>query len=102
MDLTEEEIAKIVKHYKARRKYDTERYHNVNKKNPEFVAKNRQRAKDHYKKYGQKKKDAYAQNKVLLSARSSYRYYKRTDRIELFKTRHPEKYQLLVDNGVAV
>ena len=100
MDLTDEQITKIILSHKKRLEYDRKRYHEVNKKDPVFIAKNRQRAKEHYEKYGSKKRENYAQNREVLSARTSYRYYKRTNRLELFKTRHPEKYQMLVDKAI--
>ncbi len=97
MDLSDEQIKKIVEGHMKRLAYDRKRYHEVNKFDPEFIAKNRARAKAHYQEHGDKKRETYAKNKELLSARSSARYYKKTDRLELFKERYPEKYQLLVD-----
>ncbi len=97
MDLTDEQIKAIVERHVKRREYDKNRYHEVLKKDPDFIAKNRERAKAHYQQNGEKKRQVYAKNKELLSARSSARYYKKTDRLELFKEKHPEKYQLLLD-----
>lgn len=97
MDLSDEQIKKIVALHMKRLEYDRKRYHEVNKHDPDFIAKNRERAKAHYQQHGEKKRETYAKNKELLSARSSARYYKKTDRLELFKEKHPEKYQLLVD-----
>ena len=100
MDLTDEQITRIILSHKKRLEYDRKRYHEVNKFDPVFIARNRQRAKEHYQKYGNKKRENYAENKDVLSARSSYRYYNKTNRLELFKTRKPVKYQLLVDKGI--
>ena len=100
MDLTDEQIDRILESHKRRRAYDRHRYHTVLKYNPEFVKKNRLNARKHYEEKGQKKRDYYKTDKEYLSARASYRYYKRSNREELFKTRHPEKYALLVARGV--
>ncbi len=97
MDLSDEQIKRIVEQHKKRRAYDRKRYHEVSKNDPVFIAKNRERARLHYQQNGDKKRETYVKNKELLSARASARYYKRTDRLEVFKEKHPEKYQLLVD-----
>ncbi len=102
MDLTDEQIQKIIEQHKRRRAYDKERYHAVLKNDTAFVEKNRERARKHYEENAQKKLDNYAQNKDYLSARASYRYYMKTNRAELFKDKHPDKYQILVDRGVIV
>ena len=102
MDISDEEIQRILKLHQKRLAYDRKRYHEKLKHNPEFIAKNRQRANEHYKLHGQKKRLKYQEHRDLMNARSSYRYYKKTDRIELFKEKHPEKYQILVDNNDSV
>lgn len=101
MDLTQEEITRIIESHKRRREYDRNRYHSVLKHDPEFVKKNRHNARKHYEEKGQKKREHYAKDKAYLSARASYRYYKRSNREELFKQLHPQKYQLLVERGLS-
>ena len=60
MDLTAEQIARVLTNYKNKRIRETNYYHNVTKNKEEFKLKNRQRAKDHYANgYKEKKKQNY-------------------------------------------
>ena len=101
MDLTAEQIARVLTNYKNKRIRETNYYHNVTKNKEEFKLKNRQRAKDHYANgYKEKKKLNYENNKELQQTKSLYNYYKKNDKIEKFKEKHESKYQMLVDKGI--
>ena len=93
-------INKIIELYKKNRQRDKIKY--LKKKDdPEFILQNRLRAKTHYETvYKEKKKDNYEKNKVLLQTKSLFRYYKKNDKVEGFKNKYPEKYQLLQDHGI--
>ncbi len=101
MDLTAEQIARVLTNYKNKRIRETNYYHNVTKNKEEFKLKNRQRAKDHYANgYKEKKKQNYENNKELQQIKSLYNYYKKNDKIDKFKEKHEAKYQTLLDKGI--
>tara|TARA_R100001443_G_scaffold83783_1_gene90501 strand:- start:2006 stop:2320 length:315 start_codon:yes stop_codon:yes gene_type:complete len=98
MDLTATQIANILVNYKNKREREHKYYHDVTKHKEEFKIKNRERAKAHYDAgYKEKKKEKYQDNKELSKNISLYNYYKKTDRIDTFKERHQDKYDLLVE-----
>ncbi len=100
MDLTEQQIAKVLINYKNKREREKKYYHEVTKNKEEFKIKNRERAKNHYHNgYKDKKKEIYNDNKELLKSKSLFNYYKKKDKIDLFKEKHQEKFKILVDKG---
>ena len=99
VELTNEQIEKILNNYKAKRERENKYYHEVQKNNEEFKIKNRQRAKNHYEKNKEKKKENYESNKLFLQAKSLHNYYKKRENLETFKTKHEEKFNLLVDKN---
>ena len=101
MDLTAEQIARILTNYKNKRQRENKYYHEVIKNKEEFKIKNRQRAKDHYHNgYKDKKRENYSNNKELLKTKSLFNYYKRKDMIDVFKEKHEDKYKMLVEKGI--
>jgi|TARA_Y100000592_G_C5474625_1_gene321545 hypothetical protein len=100
MDLDEKQIQNILTNYKNKRIRENKYYHEVSKHKEEFKIKNRQRAKLHYENgYKEKKKINYENNKEFLKNKSLYNYYKRNDKIEVFKEKHKDKYDMLVDKN---
>jgi hypothetical protein len=100
MDLTAEQIARILTNYKNKRIRETKYYHEVTKNKEEFKIKNRERAKAHYYNgYKDKKKENYLNNKDFIKTKSLYNYYKRNDKIEIFKDKHEDKYKMLLEKG---
>jgi hypothetical protein len=100
MDLTADQIARILTNYKNKRERENKYYHEVTKNKEEFKIKNRERAKAHYQNgYKDKKKENYNANKDLLKTKSLFNYYKRKDKIESFKEKHEDKYKMLVEKG---
>ena len=103
MDLTEKQIEKVLNDYKKRRERENKYYHEVCKNNEEFKIKNRERAKNHYHQKGKDmKKEQYEDNKEFIKSRSLYAYYKRRDKIDIFKEKHEDKYKILTDKGFLV
>jgi hypothetical protein len=101
MDLTAEQIARVLTNSKNKRERENKYYHEVTKNKEEFKIKNRQRAKAHYENgYKEKKKENYLNNKELLKNKSLFNYYKRNDKIEKFKEKHQDKYNMLVEKGL--
>ena len=100
-DLTDERIQKILNQYERKRVKEKERYERI-KDTDEFKSQNRNRAKTHYEKNKESKKLKYIENKEFMSARSSFAYYKRLDRLEEFKTKFPEKVKLLNERNINI
>ena len=101
MDLTADQIARVLTNYKNKRIRETNYYHNVTKNKEEFKLKNRQRAKDHYANgYKEKKKQNYENNKEFQQAKALYNYYKKNDKVDKFKEKHEAKYQMLIDKDI--
>lgn len=100
MDLTDEQIKKIIESYKKKRIRENKYYHETSKNKDEFVLKNRARAKAHYEKNRDKKIENYQQNKDFISAKNLFNYYKKKDNIDKFIEKHKEKYDLLKDKNI--
>lgn len=98
IDLTEQEIEKVLKSYKNKKEREKIRYEN-NKSDPEFIAKNRARAKNHYENNKDKYKLKYENNKDLMKARNSYYYYKGKNQLDKMKEKFPERVELLIFTG---
>ena len=93
---SEEQIQHIMKLYKQNRQKRKERYNKI-KDTEEFKIKNRERANKHYAENKDMKKKQYEENKEFVKARNNYLYYKKRDRVEDYKEKYPEKYQMLID-----
>lgn len=94
MEYSDEQIKHILNVYKTQREKDKINYQKK-KLNPDFVQKNRDRAKKHYIENKEKRMINYQLNKEIQKAKSSYHYYKKTNNIEKFKSKYPEKYNML-------
>tara|TARA_R110000737_G_scaffold157324_1_gene185849 strand:+ start:16899 stop:17210 length:312 start_codon:yes stop_codon:yes gene_type:complete len=103
MDLSEEQIDRILANYKKKRERENKYYHEVSKDNEKFKIKNRERAKSHYQRNGKEmKKERYESNREILQIKSLYNYYKKNDKIEIFKEKHETKYNILIEKGILV
>ena len=101
MDLTAEQIARVLTNYKNKRIRENKYYHEVTKNKEEFKIKNRERAKAHYDNgYKEKKRDNYTNNKDIIKNKALYNYYKRNDKIEVFKEKHEDKFKMLSEKGL--
>jgi len=97
MEYTDQQIKKILESHKNRTIKNKECYDAI-KDTEEFKALNRERVKNHYERIGKyKKKKNYNENRDLINSKQCYSYYKNINKIELFKTRHIDKYKLLLD-----
>ncbi len=94
MNYSENEIQNILRLYSKKKEYEKQRYELI-KDTDEFKIKNRLRAKNHYDNNKEKKLQKYQDNKEIMNAKSSYYYYKKTDKLEIFKEKNSEKYELL-------
>ena len=100
MDLTDEQINRILTNYKNKRIRENKYYHEVSKNDSEFKAKNRERAKNHYENgYKELRKTKYNDNKEIYKYKSLFQYYKKNDKIDIFKEKHIDKYDKLIEIG---
>tara|TARA_Y100000593_G_C4192874_1_gene277808 strand:+ start:232 stop:579 length:348 start_codon:yes stop_codon:yes gene_type:complete len=95
MEYTDEQISHILNVYKTQRERDKISYQKK-KLNPDFMQKNRDRAKKHYYDNKEKISNNYQLNKELQKAKSSYHYYKKRDNIDKFKKKYPDRYDMLL------
>jgi len=99
LNMDEQKIQKILDNHKKMLEKSKEQYHTVRKLDPMFMAENRQRANEWYKKNKDKRREHYQKNRDLLNSKTQYHYYKSRDSLHLFKQRHPEKYTKLIEVG---
>jgi len=98
----DDEIKKIIKLYEKNRQRDKLKYQRK-KDDPKFIEQNRQRAKNHYHdKYKDVKKDNYEKNKEFMKSRSLFYYYRRNDKVDLFKSKYPDKVKMLLNQGLVI
>ena len=92
---SEQDINHILTVYKNRKdSYKT--WYNKIKDTDEFKMKNRLRAKKHYiNGYKEKKAENYTEQLQLNRAKNSFRYYKNNNRIDEYKEKYPDRYELL-------
>tara|TARA_R110001592_G_scaffold309772_1_gene584232 strand:+ start:40 stop:381 length:342 start_codon:yes stop_codon:yes gene_type:complete len=89
-------IQKLLSNYKKKREYDYQIYHTQKKLDPIFMDKNRERAIKHYHDNKDKRKEYYEKNKDLHKCKNLYYYYKKNDRLDEFKSKYEDKYNILV------
>tara|TARA_R110000822_G_scaffold120899_1_gene254550 strand:- start:62 stop:367 length:306 start_codon:yes stop_codon:yes gene_type:complete len=99
MELSDIKIQQILKSYENKKIKEKQRYQII-KDSEEFIMKNRERAKAHYNNNKDIKKNNYNNNKDFLTARSQYYYYKKIDKLEMFKNKYPERYLILESNNI--
>ena len=93
--MNEETINRVILQYKKKKEKEYNNYHNKNKLDPDYMQKNKDRAKNHYNLNKEKRKESYSQNKDLVKARSSYYYYLKNNKIDTFKSKFPHHVELL-------
>ena len=94
-----ERIKKVLEQYERKRKKEKDRYQLI-KDTEDFKNKNRERARNHYGLNKENKKEKYENDKDFLSARSQYYYYRRNDKLEIFKEKYPNKVELLSQRNI--
>lgn len=97
--ITDEYIQKLVTDHKKKLQYHRDRYNTIRKHDETFMKKNRDRAKVHYENNKEKKKEYYESNKVLMNAKASYKYYLKNDKVDKFKEKYNDRYELLINSG---
>jgi len=98
MAFSQEKIEQLIKQYETHRAKERERYQ-LRKDDPEFIEKNRQRARDHYQKNKEKKRESYFKNKTYILYKNQYNYHKRKDNIAFFIKKYPDRHKYLIESG---
>lgn len=94
MEMSDEQTQKILSAYKHKRSKEKERYERL-RKDPEFIKKNRDRAKAYYLANKDKKKETYQLNAEIRGAKSLLNYYESQGRVDEFILKYPHKYALI-------
>lgn len=94
--MNEETINRVILQYKKKKEKEYNNYHDKNKLDPDYMQKNKDRAKNHYNLNKDKRKESYSQNKELVKARSSFYYYKKNNKLDTFKEKFPHHVELLI------
>ncbi len=98
--MDEEAINRVILQYKKKKEKEYNNYHNKNKLNPEYMQKNKERAKNHYNLNKENRKDSYNNNKELVKARSSFYYYKKNNKLDKFKEKFPHHVETLIKYNI--
>jgi len=96
---TDEQLNKLIESH--RRILDNrKKYYQKVKDKEDFKVQNRARSNEWYKNDDNKNKvkQRYEENKPYLRAKSSYLYYKKSNREEYFKEKFPERWELVKDD----
>jgi len=99
MEMSDEQIIQMMKRYKKGLETKKQLYHDVKKHDPDFIAKNRERARLHYEKNKEKKRQNYEKNKERNKLLNLFNYYKKKDMLDKLQDKYPEKYKQLQDMG---
>ena len=98
LDFSEIQIEKILNQYKNKKIKEKERYDKI-KDTEEYRLCSRERAKTNYLLTKDLRKQKYEDNKVMIKAKNSYNYYKKTNNNEKFKSKFPDRYEILLISG---
>jgi hypothetical protein len=97
--MEEQLIKKAIEQYKKKKANEYFNYHNKYKLSEEFMQKNKERANKHYHENKDKSKLRYENNKEFVKARSSYNYYKKNDKLDVFKSKFPDRVKILKEHA---
>ena len=92
--MSEDQTHKILEAYKRKRAQEKARYEKL-KADPEFILKNRARAKAYYIANRDKKAETYRMNKEIRGAKSLFHYYQSQGREDEFIEKYPHKHELI-------
>lgn len=88
----------LLNKYKRQLEYG-KKYYEKNKTDEVFIAKNRNRSKMYYENNIEKKRDYYKANVEDIKIKNNFQYYKKNNKIDIFKERHSDKYNRLIEIG---
>jgi|EP01046_Picozoa_sp_COSAG06_P009461 ribosomal protein S4 len=90
-----DQIVAILRAYEKARARERARYQEKLKDDPHYQEKNKARARAHYAKNKHKKREYYHSHREVINAKSLFRYYKRRGKAGDFKSKFPDKYELI-------
>ena len=99
--MTDEDIKKMVDFYKKQKERDRKRYEK-RRQNPEFMERNRQRARAHYQANKEAKKLKYENNRDFIGSRAHFYYYRNNNRVDEFIEKFPKKVSILENYGLII
>jgi len=97
--MSDDQITRMLERYKKGLETQKQKYHDIKKHDPEFIAQNRERARLHYEKNKEKKKQNYTRNKERNKLLSMFNYYNKKDMLDKLQEKYPDKYKQLQDMG---
>jgi hypothetical protein len=100
--MDENEINHIVAMYKKKREREYNNYHTKYKYDEDMVNSRRERSKLYYKNNADIKKQLYQENKDFHRARSSYYYYLKNKKLQVFHEKYKDRVKLLEERGFKV
>lgn len=92
--MDDEMIQRAIDQYQKRLLKYKEIYQ-TRKQDDKFMQSNRERAREYYKNNPTKKKEYYEMNKEKSKCKSMYNYYKKQGKLDIFKSKYPERYALV-------
>ena len=93
--LTDKQIKIALDQYKNRIEKDKNYYHIHRKNDKAYIEKNRKRSAIWYENNKDKKQQYYKDNKLLMNAKSKYKYYLKQKKYMEFVTVQKSSYELL-------
>ena len=89
LNLTNENILRILESYKEKRLYDKNRYHNKLKQNPEYMKQRRKATAKWIKDNPERHKKSQENSSERRKLQVKVGYYKKTNQLDKFKERFP-------------
>ena len=98
--MNENNINDVLLKYKNKRNREKKYYDEVLKNNDNFKNKNKLNSATWYSNNKDKKKEYYLNNKDDIKLKSQFNYYKKNDKLDILKTKYPQKYDLMIEKGL--
>ena len=99
MEYTDDKIKTIIEQHKRKREREQKKYHEELKLNPEWRKQNCEKSRKHYAENKEHYKEKYMSNQEYIKIRNLYRYYLRSNKVNDFKIKFPQKYEYLQNKG---
>tara|TARA_R110000796_G_scaffold42072_1_gene104283 strand:- start:140 stop:490 length:351 start_codon:yes stop_codon:yes gene_type:complete len=100
LNLTNENILRILESYKEKRIYDKQRYHNKLKKNPEYMKQRRETTAQWIKDNPERHKKAQEKSSERRKLQVKVNYYKKTNQLDKFKLKFPMLMERCLELGL--
>ena len=94
---TNDEIKEILLKYVREKEYRNTYYKNKYHTDEEYREKQKERSRLQYAQNADKRKATYEKNKIFNTAKKTWKYYIAMEKIEYFKEKHPDMWDLVKD-----